>query len=303
MRTRTVRATVALGVLTFVTWWILRGDPYDALVEEVINVPQTYDGEHVDKLVALGPDAVPAIGAALTSGEEFPLGFVLALERIGDRRGMHSIMAFVAEQTPYSDVDKSTLTARSILALTSQANVAACAPTSSILQDVTAHPRVRLAAASVSAALFSEGLRAYAQEHILEAYRERMRYLADPNTGFTQGELYSALIAVDNDESLSILLDLLNHDVPERIALPVIGYLAEKGGERAMTGLLNVIEDPERHSLPIRLAAGSGVLELRRVPTAADRDMADAFLGEARSGGWPEEIVQQAQRLSERARW
>src|SRR5690349_5559191 len=147
-------------------------DPFVPLVEEVVRTPQTYDGEHVDKLVALGADAVPAIGEVLLAGEKFPFVFVSALERIGDERGTDPIVTFVLRQTPYSDVDRSTLTAKSVLALRGVSNADVCEPLASILRDETAHPRVRLASASACARLCSGDIRGGAQTFILDAYRD-----------------------------------------------------------------------------------------------------------------------------------
>ena len=79
-----VAAASALIAILAAAWFIARQDRFDKLVNSIISTPQSYDGEHVDKLVALGSEGVPAIGKALTRGEEFPLRFVLALEQIGD---------------------------------------------------------------------------------------------------------------------------------------------------------------------------------------------------------------------------
>lgn len=56
----------------------------DQQIMSILETPQTYDGEHIDKLVELGPSAVPAISDRLESGDEFPLRLIYALERIGD---------------------------------------------------------------------------------------------------------------------------------------------------------------------------------------------------------------------------
>src|SRR5687768_71319 len=166
----TIGLFVILAVLVIVGRIITAPEPFIPLVQETYRTPQPCGGEVVDKLVALGPDAVPAIGSVLLSGENFPITFVHALGRIGDERGTKPILEFISKQVPYSDGDRSALTSESILALRGIPNPAACKPIVSTLRDVTAHPRVRLASASTCARLCSGDIRAEAQSFILSAY-------------------------------------------------------------------------------------------------------------------------------------
>lgn len=244
-----VAAASALIAILAAAWFIARQDRFDKLVNSIISTPQSYDGEHVDKLVALGSEGVPAIGKALTRGEEFPLRFVLALEQIGDARGARSIMAFVGGQAPYSDVDRSFVTARTILSLSMLRDTDVCEPLASILEASTAHPRVRLSAASTCAKICAAEVQSGAREFILTAYEERTRYLANPNEGFTQSELYAALIDVDSDESLTILLGVLDYEMPEQIVLPIMAYLSGKRGDTVINGLFGVLDSRDAHSL------------------------------------------------------
>jgi hypothetical protein len=203
MTTLRVKATalalvMVFAVLVVVARNVMTPDPFIPLVDEILRTPQTYDGEMVDKLAALGSDGVPAIGLALQSEQPFPMVLVSALERIGDEGGTRPIMEFVERQAPHSSVERSTLAAASILALRGIQNAAACEPVVSILRNQAAHPRVRLASASTSARLCAGALRAEAKAFIASAAKDRSRYLADPNQGFTADELQSALIDADS---------------------------------------------------------------------------------------------------------
>lgn len=292
---------IILAALVIVGRIVTAPDPFIPIVQEIVRTPQTYDGEHIDRLVALGIDGVPAIGSVLLSGEQFPITFVWALERIGDERGMEPIVEFVSKQAPYSDVDRSTLTAASILSLRGVRNTAACKPVMSILRNETAHPRVRLASASTCARLCSGANRTEAQSFIMSTYENRSRYLAEPNEGLLQEELFSALIDVDTDESLAILLDLLEYGGPLHVMQPVITYLARKDEERVADSLQRVVEDSSKHELPVRLAAARAILDAGKQPRQSLRDGIQELANEAKPDLYGQEIADEAQELRARA--
>jgi hypothetical protein len=295
-----VALVIVLAAFVIIGRMVTAQDPFVPLVQEVVRTPQTYDGEHIDKLVSLGADAVPAIGAVLLSGESFPIVFVSALERIGDERGTESIVAFVSRQAPYSDDDMSTLTAASILALRGIPNTAACAPVGSILRTETAHPRVRLASASTCAHLCADDLKAEAQSFILGAYQNRSRFLANPNKGFVQEELYSALTEVDNDESVAILLNVLDAGGPLPTLRPVIAYLSRKESPEVRDGLQRVL-DSANHELPIRLAVAHAILDTGKPPTQSLRSRIDELANEASPEVYGQAITDEALRMRARA--
>jgi hypothetical protein len=301
MKAAALAVVILLPVLVIVGRIVTARDPFVPLVQEIYRTPQTYGGEVVDKLVALGPDAVPAIGSVLLTGPEFPIVFVRALERIGDQRGTEPIVEFISKRAPYSNVDGSTLTTRSIQALRGIQNTAACKPIVSILRSETAHPRVRLASASTCARLCSGDVKAEAQSFILSAYDDRARYLAKPNEGFAQSELYSALIDVDNDESLAILLNVLEGGAPPYIAQPIIGYLARKEGENVADSLERVLGDSYNYELTVRLAAARAILDTGKPPSQSLRSRIDELANEASPDVYGQAIVDEAQQLRARA--
>jgi hypothetical protein len=300
MKAAAVALVITLLVLVIVGRIVTARDPFVPLVREIYRTPQTYGGEVVDELVALGPDAVPAIGFVLLSGEKFPITFVEALERIGDERGTEPIVEFISKQAPYSDRDRSALTVRSILALRGIQNPAACTPIMAILRDETAHPRVRLASASTCARLCSGDVKAEAQSFILSAYDDRARYLAEPNQGFTPPDVYSALIDVDNDESLAILLNVLEGGAPSYIAQPVMAYLARKEGENVAESLERALGDSYHYELTVRLAAARAILDSGKPPTQSLRRRIDELANEASPGAYGQAIADEAQQLRAR---
>ena len=301
-RTKTAAALLISLTLPLIVGRIAaEPDPFLARIEEISQTPQTHGTEHLDELVALGAEAVPAIGAVLLSGPTFPITFVEALERIGDERGAAPIVEFISKQAPYSDGDRSTLTARSIQALRGVKNPAVCDPVVSILRDETAHPRVRLAAASTCANLCSGHIRAEAQRFVLDAYDNRSRYTADANRGFSEQELFPALIDVDNEESLAILLGVLEAGAPGYIALPVVDYLAGKQDARAASGLERAVHDSYNYEPYVRLAMARALLDGAGSRAQSLRLAIDELFDEATRGGYAKEIIDEAQRLKARA--
>jgi len=300
-RMKTAAVVLLLAALLVVGRIVTTPDPFVPVVQEIYRTPQTYGDEAIDKLVALGPDAVPAIGSVLLAGEKFPITFVQALERIGDERGTKPILKFISRQAPYSDRERSTLTARSILALRGIPNPDACKPVSAILHDKTAHPRVRLAAAATCSRLCAGNTKAEAQEFILDAYDDRARYLADPNAGFTPPELYSALIDVDNQKSLAIVLDVLEGGAPPRIAQPVIAYLARKDGENVANSLERLLGDSSNYELTVRLAAARAILDNGNPVSSSLRSRIDQLANEATAAPYGQAIVDEALQLRARA--
>jgi HEAT repeat protein len=283
-------------------------DPYAVLVETIIRTPQTYDGEVIDKLTNLGPEAVPAIGAALGRGPRFPMTLVRSLERIGSPAGMEPILAFLAQLAPYSDADDSKLTEMTILALRGVRNAGACRPLATILADETAHPRARLAAASAITRLCTTDLVREAQRFILAMYEDRERHFAGvpQGSGFASPELFSALIDADSAESEAILLDILRTEQTPYLIQPVIEYFATKGGADAEQALLAIVDNSLEHEMHVRVAAASALLEIGGPSVRELRKRAESLLHAVRqraeqAGPSWQPLVEQAERVFARA--
>lgn len=293
-------AGAALLVLV-VTFFFRSADHYEAAVQQIIETPQTYSGEHVERLIALGSDGVPAIGDALSRDQPFPLAFVLALEGIGNERGAAPVLDFVKSLAPFSDVDRSTLTALSIEALGKMEDVGTVDTLLNIATDGANHPRVRLASAASVCRLVGcgEGERSSAEAVILNYDRDRAKYFVDANKGFSEVELFEALIAADTNESMEIVLATAQKGLSTYVVRSTISYLKDKPGESAANALLFVVTDKDRYELPVRLSAAAALARRAASRPTLTKEIAKELMEEAVTDDWPEEIVEQARKLGE----
>ena len=187
--------TCLVGVAIFA--FFLTREPskllYDQEIESIIHTEQNYDGEHIDRLVSLGRDAVPAMGKVLNEDPAFPLVIVYALERMGDRRGAKDILKFIQKRQPYSDADISFVTAETIYSLHGLGGVDTAESLVDILNDQSAHMRVRLAAATVIAEKGSGQAESDAADYIRQLVESKDEFIRNPNVGVTEHELNKAL--------------------------------------------------------------------------------------------------------------
>ena len=231
-------------------------------IQNILEIPQTYDGETRERLVALGPDAVPAIGQALSTGFAFPLVLVDALKEIGDPRGAAPTLAFLKGRPSYGDADESFLTARVIEALGSMQNPAACAPLAQIFREDSAHPRVRLAAAAAASRLCKEDISGSAADLILQFYRNRPREMR-PNPEFTDVELYSALAEVRNEAATAIIVGVMDSSTASYILDPIISATARRGDVELKDALKRVVRNSNPEvPLETRMKAARALLDL-----------------------------------------
>lgn len=296
-----VASVIIFAALAVVAWKVTAPDPYVSRVHDIYATPQTHGGEIVDNLVALGPNAVPAIGSALLAEPEFPIVFFRALAEIGDERGAEPIIEFIFRQTPFSDEERSALTAEAIRALRGTRSPAACDPIATILRDESAHPRVRLASASTCARLCDGETRTEAQSFILSMYGNRSLYSTQRRPAFTPPELYSALIDVDSDESIAILLNRLESGGAPGILQAILIYLSGKEGENVIDSVQRVLNDSDSYELVVRLAAARSILDMDRPLTQTLRDSIDELTDEATPDMYGQTIADEAQQLRTRA--
>jgi hypothetical protein len=268
-------------------------------IQSIMETPQTYDGETRERLVALGPDAVPAIGQVLLTGVEFPAVLVDALKEIGDPRGAAPTLAFVKSRPLYSDADESFLTARVIVALGSMHNPDACAPLAQIFRDDSAHPRVQLAAASAASRLCEGDISGSAADLILEFYRNRPREMR-PNPEYTNAELYSALAEVKNDTATDIIVEVVNSSTASYLLDPIISATARRADVKLKDALKRVVKNANPEvSLTTRLKAARTLLDLDGRPDDSLRENVNKLLTEAETEGYPPEIVAEALKLKQ----
>ncbi len=289
---------VIVGVVAAAVY-VYGGDEFDREVKQIIRTPQSYDGENVDKLARLGPEAVPAIGDALNRGEPFPLQFIYALERIGDVRGANAVLDFIGGRSPLSDTDESPVTSRAIEAAGRIGDANTASDLLKLMHDTENHPRVRLASAAAVCRLVRSEMRRDAAQLILQFYRDRSHYFADPNAGFTITELFDAIIAADTSESLEIVIETAKSGPSYYTVDPIIEYLATKDGNTVELALMSIAADKDRYELPARVKAATKVLEVNASLRPKLHELLQSFLDEAKSGGWPLETVEEVQRFQQ----
>ena len=261
----------------------LADDPYGMLVREIIETPQLNDGDTISNLVALGPEAVPAIGEALRHGVAFPATLVHAIGRIGVEDGMDPLLDFLHSRTPYTERDSLSIT--TILALKGVHNVRACKPLSRILNDMTVDPSIRLASARTNSYLCSDN---GAQDFLLDAYQSLSTRRSGEARRYSSDEVLLGLIDVNSDKSETILIGLLHFEGNVRTHVPIITHLSSRGGEEVSNILLEVIGNKDMHEYPIRVAAVLGLVKMKRLPLPALSSFAAELLEEGKRDSWPD---------------
>jgi len=299
MRYRRIILAAGAALLVVVATFLLRSsDQYEAAVQQIVETPQTYGGEHVERLIALGSDGVPAIGDALSRDPPFPLAFVRALEGIGDKRGGAAVFEFVMSLAPFSNVDRSTLTALSIEALGEIGDASVVGALLEIARASANHPRVRLASAAAVCRLIATGEECVsAGAVVFDFHRDREKYFLNPNAGFVEGEVLDAVMAVDSVKSKEIVLVLAQAGPSSYVLESVVTYLMDKPGGIVASALLSIVNDKERHSLPTRLDIALAMAERAALQPFLTKEMAEGLMGEATADDWPSEVVNRPRNL------
>jgi hypothetical protein len=266
-------------------------------IQRILETPQTYDGEIRERLVALGPAAVPAIGQALSTGYAFPIVLVDALKELGDPRAVAPTLAFLKGRPPYSDADESFVTARIVEALGSMQNPDTCAPLAEIVREGSAHPRVRLAAASAASRLCGTEISGPAADLILEFHRNKPQVMK-PNPEYTDVELYSALAEVKNDEATDIVVGVMDRSTEGYMLDPIISAAARRGDAKLTDALKRVVRksDPEV-PLESRFKAARALLALDGRPDSSLREKVGQLAAQAEADGYPPQFVAEAREL------
>jgi len=267
MRTRILlTASASLAVIICTGLLLFRhigGYRYDSEVERIINTPQTYGGEIQDNLVALGPDAAPALGRKLFSDYEFPMTLVMALGTIGDPRGTAPLLEFLDSYAPHEDKAVGALPTAAIEALKDIGNPRACDTLAAIYPVDDGVSQGRLGAAAAVARICAGTQQADARAYVFARYRE----MKADRMAFSMGWdhlVYKALIDVNTDESNAILIDdILKLDNWHYLSMPVIEHMPRVGGEEVIDGLMAIVASPEsRYEMHYRIAAAGALLDL-----------------------------------------
>lgn len=290
-------AIIALSAgAALILLWSSKPTSHVADVQRIIQSPQSYDGEIFDKLVALGPDAVPAIAESLSRGVQFPLVLVRTLAEFGDVRGADAILEVIRERAPYNDPDTAVGTALFIVELEAIPSESVCGPIGDLVTDETAHPGIRLSSASVVARVCGGQMAADAGNLIVTLYNDRRDYIRGPRAAFTMSQLYSALTGIDNEEAVNIVLGALATEYEPYILAPMLEFVQQQEGERFSSALFQFVNNQD-NPLDLRFAAARSLLDRNAQPENDLRELIDALVLEARSGMWGPELLEQAEQI------
>jgi hypothetical protein len=166
-----------------------------------------------------------------------------------------------------------------------------------IVGEGSAHPRVRLAAASAASRLCGEEISDPAADLILQFHRNKPRVMR-PNPEYTDVELYSALAEVRNDEATDIIVAVMDRSKEGYILDSIISATARRGDEKLKEALKRVVRksDPEV-PLETRLKAARTLLDLREAPDDSMRDKVGKLAASAEADGYPPQVVAEARKL------
>lgn len=267
-------------------------------VRAILESPQSYDGEHIERLAALGPDAVPAMGQALDEGADFPIVLIYALREIGHPDGAAEVLRFVERQRPYSDLEQSTLTSRAAAVLGDLGDESAIPWLYGAMRSPSAYPRIRLAAAASLVQLDDGDTADEAADFVLDFWESRERYFVNPNLGVAPSELILALTHIQRPEVQSIFDDMLADGLAPALATPALDYMSMRGNPEALSVLWRTVDDSDNYELHVRLAALSLALAHQDgavAPPIVQR--IDALVEEAISDEWDERTIEAARDL------
>ncbi len=230
---------------------------YSRQLEEIWSAGQTYDGEVEDKMVELGPDAIPAIAQAALDAERFHIHYIRALARIGDQKAIDPLLRLLEHQRPAEFGTDKVMVLSVVHALKQLNAMEAVDSLFEIAEGDNVHPQVRLVSAGYVAALGSGNQQRIAASMILEMSRERENFYRRRSNGFYEIDMVHALIDVDTDESRDVLLDIFSQSdwIRPYVALPIVNYFGEVSTPRTQQALIDAIEDAERFEYPIRVQA------------------------------------------------
>ena len=278
------------------------GYRYDSAVDRILGTPQSYDGEQIDNLVALGPDAVPAMGRSLVRGVEFPYVLVVVLGELGNRRATGPLLEFLNSFAPYSNEDDQWLAMAVIEALGDIGDPRACDALARIYPDDVVVPYVRILAAGSVASICTDALQANARDYVMARYHE-MRADRGAFPMYWDDLVYQALIDVNSGEGNAILInDILRVFECGYTAMPVIEHFSQVGGQAAIDGLL-AVADNARCEIHYRIAAAKGLFVLEGEARLELEARAHALLDEAIVGGYPPSFVEDARALVASTVW
>lgn len=196
-------------------------------VQEEIERGQMYDGEQFDRLVALGPDAVPALCDHLeTYG--FPMVILNVLAELGDARATSAILDFL-ENTRITWSSEPSFSKYAIHSLKEIADPRAEPLLLEIVSNESNHFAVRFHANTALARLGSPSVKAQAWDEIMSVSHGNVSdmYRSYRQT-ITYPDLYSGLVEVLTDAADERLAKFLTSGHEGYKTRPLMSQLARR---------------------------------------------------------------------------
>lgn len=293
--------SIAVLVIGGATIWLAKFQPEKEIrnaaeVHSILSAPQSYDGEHIERLASLGPEAISAIGNELMSGYAYPVDLLYAFKEIEDSGAAVPIVDFVLSRKPHDDMGLSFITAEAIRVLAMLRSRASCAPLLGVLQNQSAHPRIRLATSAALICACEGDVEAEAEELIARFYGDRDKYLEQPNDGFALSELLSALLLASESNAVSELVVDAIHSLPSHRM--VSEFIESANPETAgYAEALDAVLRGEYVPLENRLAAAEALFTRFGPSVEGLQGEIAALRREVEEDGYPLEILERVRML------
>jgi len=259
---RSLAALIGASLVLAILYLNLNHQDITRRVDEIYSMQQSYDGEIIDNLIALGPNAIPEMAKRLGEDIEFPIVFVIAMASIGDNAATAPILGFLEKLDHGLDSEQIALSRLTIRELEKLDDPRKVDPLLRIMTDTSTHPVVRLSAATTIASTSNQIAVKQAQKTIMDFYNARFEYLGRGNDGFALDDLLEALTAANTEESIEILVDYLYSDIPRRMSIPIIKYFANVDNDVVVKALSEIAFNDHIGSRMVRLEALSSLVDL-----------------------------------------
>ncbi|MFT4928011.1 MAG: HEAT repeat protein [Phenylobacterium sp.] len=254
----TLVISVGLMACAMLTYVVSASASYEEQIKSISKQALPSSEGYSDKMAALGPDAIPAIAAALLKeGERFTSTYYKALVKIGDKRAVLPLLAFLAKSslitTPEGYAPHDALAA--IRALGTFHDSRAMPAVLSIFNDTSLHIKMRLFAAATLAQVSDDATRQMAEDFVMLQHSKLDVYYraAVINKAVNQTDVMHALIAVDSEKSLKMVLTYMGYGPNSYEVAPLMDYFATKDRQDVFEVLLAAIKLPDLYEPETRL--------------------------------------------------
>lgn len=256
---------LAVSLTCLVTCQTAQAQDIQFEIERILATPQSRDGQHLERLVGLGPAAVPILVTKLNT-HMHPMVIIQALGRIGDERATLPLLNLLNAMEPFSPTPGE-FHARRISAIAALREIGDWRAESLlrlIFFDEEVHRGTRLAAATALARFASPRLKGQARSFILQAGQESRpdNYGSlHPFLSFSAKELDQGLFELGTEESQALLADrLLSCGLADE-EMFVLGLLKKSSHPSTTAALLQFSESPGKEAY-VQLRAVKVLLDI-----------------------------------------